>query len=295
MCRLYGFRASEPTKVECSLVYAQNALLSQSRSDTRGRMHADGWGIVCYDDGLPTVQRRSTAAFDDARFSATAERTYSKTVIAHVRLATVGNSTPLNTHPFTHDRWTFMHNGTIPGFAQVAAEMVSQTHTRLQDARLGDTDSEQLFVWLLTRLVAAGVDLDAARHDTDLLAESLSGAIASLAQRCREVAPDKTEKLNFILTDGKTLIACRWNNSLHWLHRLGIHDCEVCGIPHIHHDKSREYQAVAVASEPITAESWSELPNHTLLIIDPDITLARHAMACDAGEMACETGDTVGQ
>ena len=25
MCRLYGFRANEPTKVECTLVYAQNA------------------------------------------------------------------------------------------------------------------------------------------------------------------------------------------------------------------------------------------------------------------------------
>ena len=27
MCRLYGFRANEETKVECTLVHAQNALL----------------------------------------------------------------------------------------------------------------------------------------------------------------------------------------------------------------------------------------------------------------------------
>jgi glutamine amidotransferase len=285
MCCLYGFHASGPTKVECSLVYAQNALLSQSRRERRGQAHADGWGIVCYDEGLPTVQRRSTTAFDDAKFSATAERTYSKTVMAHVRLATVGASTPLNTHPFTHDRWTFVHNGTIPRFAQLAPEMVTQTNDRLQDARLGGTDSEQFFLWLLTRLMAAGVDFGATRHEADVLAESLSDAIASLAQRCREVAPDETEKLNFILTDGKTLVACRWNNSLHWLHRLGIHDCEACGIPHIHHDKSQDYKAVVVASEPITAESWSELPNHTLLFIDPDITVARHSIPCDAGDM----------
>lgn len=33
MCRLYGFRANEATKVECALVLAQNSLLAQSRAD----------------------------------------------------------------------------------------------------------------------------------------------------------------------------------------------------------------------------------------------------------------------
>ena len=36
MCRLYGFRANEPTKVECTLVHAQNALIVQSREDLAG-------------------------------------------------------------------------------------------------------------------------------------------------------------------------------------------------------------------------------------------------------------------
>ncbi len=31
MCRLYALRASEPTRVECSLVRAQNALMEQSK------------------------------------------------------------------------------------------------------------------------------------------------------------------------------------------------------------------------------------------------------------------------
>ena len=57
MCRLYGFRANEPTKVECSLVHAQNALLSQSVMDARGVPNADGWGIGYYDNSLPHVER----------------------------------------------------------------------------------------------------------------------------------------------------------------------------------------------------------------------------------------------
>jgi len=31
MCRLYGFLATDPTRVECSLVESQYALLAQSR------------------------------------------------------------------------------------------------------------------------------------------------------------------------------------------------------------------------------------------------------------------------
>src|SRR6476620_10098238 len=40
MCRHYAFRANEPTKVECTLVRAQNALLAQSRADRRGKTHS---------------------------------------------------------------------------------------------------------------------------------------------------------------------------------------------------------------------------------------------------------------
>ena len=32
MCRLYGFLATQPTRLECSLVTAQNALENQSDS-----------------------------------------------------------------------------------------------------------------------------------------------------------------------------------------------------------------------------------------------------------------------
>ena len=65
MCRLYGFRASEATKVECSLIHAQNALLLQSRSDMMGREHADGWGLASYRNSEISLEHRDTAAFED--------------------------------------------------------------------------------------------------------------------------------------------------------------------------------------------------------------------------------------
>ena len=45
MCRLYAMRANEPTRVECSLVHAQNALMQQSQLDAEGLVHGHGWGV----------------------------------------------------------------------------------------------------------------------------------------------------------------------------------------------------------------------------------------------------------
>ncbi len=55
MCRLYALRANEPTRVECSLVRAQNALMAQSRADREGVMHGHGWGVADYADGAVTL------------------------------------------------------------------------------------------------------------------------------------------------------------------------------------------------------------------------------------------------
>ena len=100
MCRLYGFRGTAPTRLDCSLVRAQNALMAQSRQDRRGVANADGWGIGFYEDGLPVVDKFDTAAYEDRRFSEAAGRVNSPTVLAHVRQATVGGAKRANTHPF---------------------------------------------------------------------------------------------------------------------------------------------------------------------------------------------------
>ena len=51
MCRLYGFRATKPTKIECTLVHAQNALIVEDYQDHSGTSHLNGWGLAVYHDG----------------------------------------------------------------------------------------------------------------------------------------------------------------------------------------------------------------------------------------------------
>lgn len=278
MCRLYGFRANEDTKVECSLVHAQNALLMQSRSDMIGRAHSDGWGIAFYDNAHPEVERRSTAAFDDLHFSSTAERIYTKTVVAHVRLATVGGASVVNSHPFVHDQWTFAHNGTVWGFATLRDELIAETLPSLQPFRKGSTDSEHCFYWLLSRLAMAGMDLSMPVSDTELFRQVISDSVLELDQRCRDVHSVDPARLNFLITDGRVMAVTRWNNSLWWVARNGIHDCEICGIPHVHHHQGTSYQAVVVASEPISHETWQEVPDHHLLLVEAELKASLHVV-----------------
>jgi glutamine amidotransferase len=45
MCCLYAMHANELTKVECSLVKSQNALMAQSKKDMQGYARGHGWGV----------------------------------------------------------------------------------------------------------------------------------------------------------------------------------------------------------------------------------------------------------
>ena len=255
MCRLYGFRASEPTKVECTLVHAQNALMVQSREDLAGGSHAHGWGVAIYEDHTPEVERQAWAAYHGEHFRRAAAAIYAPTVIAHVRRATVGLPKLENTHPFSHDRWSFVHNGTIPAFDQVRSRLLDAMTDAHRNAIQGDTDSEHIFHYLLSRL-----EMQSQRP----LAEIVRDGTATIVEWCRAIAPDSRIGLNVIISDGAQMVGTRYGRTLHFVERDGVHDCEICGFPHVHHDPRRSYRAVVIASEPISHETWHEVPGSSL-------------------------------
>jgi glutamine amidotransferase len=278
MCRLYGFRANEETKIECTLIHAQNALMLQSRTDLRGVSHADGWGLAFYHDSIPETERRATAAYEDLHFSSTAERIYTCSAVAHIRRATVGGPSLENSHPFTNGPWTFAHNGTVIGFENFRETLLRETSDHLRSRLQGTTDSEHAFYWLLTRMESAGLSATDRCSDLELMRKVVTDSVNVLAGRCRQHDPGRTPRLNFLLTDGHVLIATRYHNSLYWLLREGIRDCEICGIPHVHHSSGVDYRAVVVASEPITHEDWQEAENESILVVDSGIHVKRYGL-----------------
>ena len=261
MCRLYGFRASEPTKVECTLIHAQNALMVQSRRDLAGYSHAQGWGVATYENHHPHVERQAWAAYHGEHFQRAAARIYSKAVLAHVRRATVGPAALENTHPFWEGTWALIHNGTIPNFDQVEEPMLEAMTDKHRRAINGVTDSEFFFRLLLSTRDA---------RPEDSLKEILHTCINQVVIWCHDVDPAAPIGLNVIVTDGIDLVGTRLGRGLYYLERDGVYDCEICHFPHIHHDPSKSYRAAVVASEPITHESWIEVPEGSIYSVGPD-------------------------
>ena len=264
MCRLYGFHATEPTKVECSLVHAQNALMSQSRVDSQGLSHGHGWGVATYVNGLPNIEKQAWAAYHGELFRKTAARIYAKTVIAHVRRATIGPPAPANTHPFDHGRWSFAHNGTLPGFESVRDRMIDAIDPAHRIEIRGSTDSEHVFRFLLSLW-----EHDPARP----LLETLRVGLGRVVEWCREIDREAPVGLNVLWTDGERLVGSCIGRTLWYLERDDIVACDICGVPHVHHKPSQRYRAVEIASEAITDEGWLHVPDGTVYSVDPDMRL----------------------
>lgn len=265
MCRLYAMHANEPTRVECSLVRAQNALMAQSSGDNEGLMHGHGWGVADYPDGVPVVEKQAWAAFHGEHFVKKAARVYAKTVVAHVRRATVGPPALENTHPFVHGRWIFAHNGTIPNFQEIRPMMLEATDPLHRNEIHGDTDSEHMFRFLLT--------LWSQRPDRDLLTTVKLG-LRQIIAWSRKVDPDARIGLNVMLTDGDKLVGSRLNRTLWFLKRDQTYSCRICGKSHVRHDPKADYRAIEIASEAITDEpEWTSIPNGTVFIANSDFEL----------------------
>jgi predicted glutamine amidotransferase len=264
MCRLYAMSANEPTRVECSLVHAQNALMQQSQMDAAGMVHGHGWGVADYSNGVPLIEKQTWAAFHGEHFKKTAARVYAHTVIAHVRRATVGAAAIENTHPFHHGKWIFAHNGTVPHFPEVRDRMIPEIDPLLRNDIKGVTDSEHLFYFLLTLRL---------RHTDMELRELVAIGVNRMRQWCLEVDPEARVSLNIVLTDGSEMVGTCLGRSLYHLRREQVHTCEICGRPHVHHDIDTEYRAVEIASEPITDDYWEAFQDGVVYSVDEDYYL----------------------
>jgi len=278
MCRLYALRANEPTRVECGLVRSQNNLMLQSEGDAEGLTHGHGWGVADYRDHLPMIEKQAWAAYHGEHFAKSAARIYAHTVVAHVRRATIGAPGMENTHPFSFGRFSFAHNGTVPNFAQIRPLILERTDPLHRAEIRGQTDSEHMFYYLLTRW---------SRGPQTSLLETLREGLEQIIAWCVAIDPERRIGLNVVLSDGEQLVGSRLNRTLWFLERDEIIDCAICGRPHVHHTPKTAYRAVEVASEPLTPdEPWKGVPNGSVYAVDPDYCLHIKPLRLPAASVA---------
>jgi glutamine amidotransferase len=220
MCRIFGFRSVIPSQVHRSLMAADNALGAQSEA------HPDGWGVAHYIEGTPHVTRSPNTALNDVLFRRLSGMVSSETVIAHVRKATVGPNTVLNCHPFQYGKWTFAHNGDIPGFAAKRDALVGEIAPRLRRFVLGDTDSEVVFFVFLSLLQSHGPLAN--RHGVEDVIEALRGTVKRVRAAVDSEAAEPA-LLTMMVTDGATLVATQGGKELRYsTHKTRCADRDDC-------------------------------------------------------------------
>lgn len=266
MCRLFGLRASHPTRVDCGLLEAQNALIRQSVEDERGLVNDDSWGIGYVRDGSLHCEREVGPASDSEEYRRDASRVAATTFLAHVRRATVGGAVRENAHPFRHGRSLLAHNGHVGAFDRVRDELLAEMRAQDRRAIRGTTDSEHFFQLLLSRR---------ARRPGRPMAEILRDAVRDVVAMVRAVDPEVEVALNVLWTVGEELVGSRFGRSLWYVERKAPHRCSGCGEPHPDPATldGEEYRAAVVASERITDEDWKEVPKGSVFRLDGDFDL----------------------
>lgn len=206
MCRLAAY--SGPAQPIARIVVdPSHSLLQQSQCahEAKISVQGDGFGFAWYDassDGVrplgPGLYRDILPAWSDGNLLSLCRMIRSPLFLAHVRASTAGETARNNCHPFTHGRWSFMHNGQVPDITAIRRPLEALLPDDLYLARRGTTDSELIFLLLL----ASGLDENpkaAAEAVIDLLqAHSVYGTGA-----------DHAVRLTCVFSDGLSIYAFR--------------------------------------------------------------------------------------
>jgi glutamine amidotransferase len=263
MCRLFGMSGgTHQVQATFWLLDAPTSLLQLSETQP------DGVGLGTFNpDGTPWVYRKPVAANRSQTFITDAHEVSSRTFLAHIRHATAGEPTLVNTHPFEQHGRLFAHNGVL-GELDALRERLG-THAGLVQ---GTTDSE-LYFTLMTKRIE--------EHDGDVA--------AGVAAAAREIAAEiPLYSLNMVLTTATDVWALRYpdTNELWILERsiagLGGPDGSdildqraASGITRVFSGQLAILPSTVIASQPMdTNPLWRMLESGELIHVDSELRVS---------------------
>jgi glutamine amidotransferase len=248
MCRHLAYVGPE-VSLKSLLIDPPYGLYRQAwapRMQRHGTVNADGFGIGWYASGdpVPARYRRAVPIWGDPSLPDLARVTRSSAVLAAVRDATVGTALgEAAAAPFASGSWLFSHNGLLAGWPASAAGLARVEPLLALEAM---TDSAFLWALVLDRL-RSGTAPDVALAATIDAVEAAGG----------------TGRFNFLLTDGRTIVATTAGDTL-WYRRAD--------------------DGVTVASEPCDDEpGWAEVPDRQLLTAAPSQVTVRPLSSLNEG------------
>jgi glutamine amidotransferase len=187
----------------------------------------------------PALYKTIQPPFHDSNFRSLCSNTATKVVFAHIRAATLKTSetpttavTPPNNHPFTFGIHTVMHNGYITDFDRIKRQMCAAMSKEAYNHIAGSTDTEHFAALLMTFLCPSNTTapelssspsneesegaIPAAwgkHHTATQMKEALLQTIATIISLQKStLATPQPNDLNIAVTDGRSLVACRFRN-----------------------------------------------------------------------------------
>ncbi len=278
MCRLFGFRSKVASGVHASLVGADNALMVQSQE------HPDGWGVAYYRSGAPHLVKSASSAVDDSLFRQISGVVSSETVIAHIRRATEGDLSVVNTHPFQYGKWVFAHNGHIRNFSKFRKPLLALVDHELSRFILGDTDSEVIFFVLLSHLLRRNI-LESNDIPNSLIHSVIADSVRDIVgivgpYRTVDDGDPTQTYLSFLLSNGGVVVGHHGGKDLYYSsHKSRCSERDTC--PSLSHScenpvDSGPIHHLLFSSEPLGGENiWVKMNPGDIIGADESMNLGR--------------------
>ncbi|KAG2445688.1 hypothetical protein HXX76_000296 [Chlamydomonas incerta] len=226
MCRLMAY-VGQPQLLADIVLYPDRSIIKQSY-DARerkidptlpfhlghGNLNGDGFGIGWFNpderrvqDPTPCVFTSITPAWNNENLSRLACKIVSPLVFAHVRAAYPGMPvSEQNCHPFQFSRYMWMHNGVVGGFAQIRRSLLETLSDCAYNAVASfHSDSAVSFALFLNHLPDVR-----SQQPPDVLIKAMQDTIATISAVQRRHGITATSLLNYVVSDGTTLIATRF-------------------------------------------------------------------------------------
>ena len=192
MCELLAISSEKPLKTNKYLKTFYN----------HSKHHPHGWGLAIKDKNKYIIDKEPQKANNSIKLKEILEKDIiTDNLIAHIRLATLGNMIKENCHPFSKKdnlgrTWLLMHNGTIFDGEEL------EKYKKVQE---GQSDSERILLYIVDQINHTKF------HSSTELIQLLDELITNLA---------KNNKLNIMLICNDLIIVhANYKNSLYYLEK----------------------------------------------------------------------------
>lgn len=205
MCRILAYLGPKLPLRELLLDPANSLLNQASAPDNHPLLQLGGWGFAVWSDDFarperPLLYRRAIPAFYDDNCQGIVPSLSGTTVLSQIRAVSYGAESVVadeNCHPFWYPDASFAlaHNGTFPEWRVCQRELLAYCDDQWLRQMKGTTDSEFLYVLLLSLM-----------ERCDGWGEALGEMMSLVQSALRECGVEKFLKLKLVMARRDELV-----------------------------------------------------------------------------------------